>query len=151
MASTKRQSDDSDSDWEGAPRVKQLRTMPTSGTGQLQGDRVNYGSASSQRPARVRKPPERYINAPLQPPVSKRKIGSSAKPASIVKRSSTATSFQVPERKSRIVRLKIPLATLKLQSSQQHHEEHSDSELSSPPGSLPSSPVCTAPRFGLSS
>jgi len=173
MASSKRKSDDSDSDWEGAPGAKQPKSTLEPGTAELHKDLGNYGSASSQRPARVRKPPERYINAPPQPPVSKRRKVILTKAKSPAQRASTTirgasdqiqteapvhletianginTSSQPPEKESKIVCLKVPVTTSTRQPSQQHKNESSGSELSSPPGSLPSTPVCkTLDLFG---
>jgi len=173
MASPKRKSDDSDSDWEGAPGAKQPKSTPESGTAELQNDLGNYGSASSQRPARVRKPPERYINAPPQPPVSKRRKATSTKAKSSAQRASTTTrgashqiqtgapvsletvanaidtSSQPLERESKIVRLKVPFTTSIRQPGQKHEDASSSSELSSPPGSLPSTPVCKPLDFSV--
>ena len=173
MASSKRKSDDSDSDWEGAPGAKQPKPTPESGTAELQKDLGNYGSASSQRPARVRKPPERYINAPPQPPISKRKKATLTKTNSSAQKASTTargashqiqaevpapldtiangidSSSQLPEKESKIVCLKVPFTTSTRQPSQKYDNESSGSDLSSPPGSLPSTPVCTTLRpFG---
>lgn len=172
MASSKRKSDDSDSDWEGAPGAKQPKPAPESGTAELQKDLGNYGSASSQRPARVRKPPERYINAPPQPSAYKKKATSAKAKSSTKEASATArgashqiqaelpapsdtiangidSSSQLPEKESKIVRLKVPVTTFTRQPSQKDDNESSGSDLSSPPGSLPSTPVCTTLRpFG---
>ena len=167
MASSKRKSDDSDSDWEGALGAKQPKSTPESGPAELQKDLGNYGSASSQRPTRVRKPPERYINAPPQPSAHKKKKATSAKAKSSTKEASATArgtpdqiqaevpaplapiangidnSSQPPEKESKIVCLKVPFTTSTCQPSQQHENESSDSELSSPPASLPSTPVST--------
>ncbi|KAI4931669.1 hypothetical protein J4E85_004264 [Alternaria conjuncta] len=165
MASSKRKSDDGDSDWEGAPGAKQLKTTPESGTAELQKDLGNYGSASSQRPPRVRKPPERYINAPPQPSAHKKKKATSAKAnPSTEEGSATArgashqiqaelpapsdtiangidSSSQLPEKESLIVCLKVPVTTFTRQPSRKYDNESSGSDLSSPPGSLPSTPI----------
>ena len=173
MASSKRKSDDSDSDWEGAPGAKQPKPTPESETAELQKDLGNYGSASSQRPARVRKPPERYINAPPQPSAYKKKKAIPAKAKSPTKEASATirgashqiqaeaptslesiangidTLSQPPEKESKIVCLKVPVTTSTRQPSQRHEEESSGSELSSPSGSLPSTPVRRSlERFG---
>jgi len=173
MASSKRKSDDSDSDWEGAPGAKQPKLTPESGPAELQKDLGNYGSASSQRPTRVRKPPERYINAPLQPSAHKKKKATSAKAKSSTKEASATArgtsdqiqakvlvpldtiannidnSLQPPEKGSKIVCLKVPVTTFTRQPSQKYDNESSGSDLSSPPRSLPSTPVCTTLRpFG---
>jgi hypothetical protein len=171
MASPK-QCDDS-SEWEGAPPTKRPRASQESEQVELQDNEDNHGTLSSQRPARNRKPPDRFIDLPSQPARKKAKASpkkaatkpkstpSPRKSASRAKRQSqqavapesqpSVDSKQVFEKKSAIVRLIVPFGTAVPTTPPRRPFLNSygsdvDSILSSPPDSLPDlSPVSPLP------
>jgi hypothetical protein len=165
------------SEWEGALATKRPRASQESEKAELQHDQDNYGTLSSQRPTRDRKHPVRYIDLPSQPARKKAKTSpkkgsttpkstpSPRKSASTPKRrpqqvastgsqdpatTPTHQTPQVPEKKSAIVRLKVPLGstvptTPPRRSFSDGQQSDLDSVFSSPPESLaaqsPVSPI----------
>jgi hypothetical protein len=168
-----KQCDDS-SEWEGAPNTKRLRASQESEEVKLQDNEGNYGTLPSQRPARNRKPPERFIDLPSQPARKKAKTfpkkaatkpkstRSPRKSVSRAKRQSqqavapksqpSVDSKQVfEEKKLAIVRLKVPFGTAVPTTPPRRpflnsHSSDVHSVLSSPPDSVPDqSPVSPLP------
>jgi hypothetical protein len=156
------QCDDS-SEWEAAPATKRPRASQESEQVELQEDHNNYGTLSSQRPTRDRKPPERYNDLPFQPARKKAKASpkkaatklkstlSPRKFTSMPKRrrqqvvttesQGSAGTPQIHGKKSAAVRLKVPLGRTAPITPPRHpflddRGSDLDSVLSSPPDSL---------------
>ncbi|KAG9186187.1 hypothetical protein G6011_02743 [Alternaria panax] len=169
MASLKRKFDHGDPDWEGALVRKQPKPALESEMAELQGDRGNYGSISSQRPTRERKRPERYSDISYQEaPKKKKKKKATSKKAtqspnkpsqkrlSLVKKSTSQQIQAEPQAITDAVANnadhspELPEKMSKIQSIQQNNIEF-ESELLSPRVSLPSSPIfaCKDARSSL--
>ncbi|KAL1794308.1 hypothetical protein ACET3X_007729 [Alternaria dauci] len=173
MASLKRKPDDGDADWEVIQVAKPPKFTQDTAGARLQEERGNYESMTSQRPMRERKRPERFADLSYQVVSKKkkatpkrvtqwqdkapRKSSLAAKnPASQRSRvepyavtdtviSNVEDSPELPEKMSKIVRLKLPLTgsilATPMHHSRQQYSDESESKLSSPPASLPSSPL----------
>ena len=146
MAPSKRNFDDAAA-WEAVPATKRPRVIQESEQSGLLNIQGNFESLASQRPKRERKRPERYSDTLPQPSFKKQ----TATPKTIPKRSLKQPATTVKHKKllsgaqrnSKIVSRKVPLDGLLSGMSPDQKQEHKEdgSDLSSPPSSLPPSPV----------
>lgn len=133
---------------EDAPATKHPMTTQDSEPIRLSEVLSSFGTLSSQRPKRERRRPERYSDLSFQSPSMKQTAipkttskRSSKNPEATAKRNSLQS--KMPRNSSRVVSLKVPLDSPSHAMSDGHNQEHGDdeSDLSSPPASLLSSPV----------
>jgi len=147
MAPSKRNFDDAAA-WEAVPATKRPRVIEESEQSGLLNNQGNFESLASQRPKRERKRPERYSDTLPQPSARKRTATPKTIPKRSLKQPATTVKHKVllpgvRRKNSKIAVLKVPLDGLLSSMSpdqKQEHEEH-ESDLSSPPSSLPPSPV----------
>ncbi|KAF1836355.1 hypothetical protein BDW02DRAFT_646175 [Decorospora gaudefroyi] len=137
MAPVKYNCDDS-SEWEGATATKRPRPSHDSEQLELQRDPENYGTASSQRPTRNRKRPDKYV-PPIQSPRKRAKVTPNKRLVTPRTKPSSKKSA-IAEKNPTIVRLKVPLER-SVPTTPAHHSPLHDpdvddeSALSSPPTS----------------